>query len=422
MGTLTVVLLVLVLFLVGINTVVLIKLLTKSSDNNSSVDKSQSEQLIQTSVLEIKNVVEHTDRTVSDSYTLLAKLSGKLDVMESMLSKSDTATMEFVKLAREDLERIRTTVDTQMKGMRDDNAKQLDKMRETVDEKLQDTLNKRLNESFEQVSVRLEQVYKGLGEMQTLAEGVGDLKKVLSNVKTRGIVGEYQLQAILEDMLSPGQYEYNVATIPGSTNRVEFAIKIPTEGDGFIWLPVDSKFPGDSYQALVEAQDSGNADAVERARKQLVATMKAEAKDIHEKYVEVPHTTEFGIMFLPTEGLYAEAVRLGVVEMLQREYRVNIAGPSTMAALLNSLQMAFRTIAIQRRSDEVWKVLGIVKTEFDKFEGVLAKAQDQVDRAGKQLELLSGTRTRAMKRVLRGVESLPDTDGILGLPEMLDEE
>lgn len=373
----------------------------------------------QNELRELRSALDRAERQSSDVSRTTAELSGKIQTMADMASKSESATMEFTKMARDDLERIRETVAKQLDSVRSENTKQLDAMRQTVDEKLQTTLNKRLNESFAQVSTRLEQVYKGLGEMQTLAEGVGDLKKVLSNVKTRGIVGEYQLGSILEDILSPNQYECNVATVPKSTNRVEFAIKIPTEGNDFVWLPIDSKFPGDSYTALLDAQDSGDAAAVERARKNLVATLKSEAKDIHDKYLEPPHTTEFGIMFLPTEGLYAEAVRLGMLEVLQKEYRVNIAGPSTMAALLNSLQMSFRTIAIQRRSDEVWKVLGVVKNEFEKFQKVLAKAQDQVDKAGKQLEVLTGTRTRMMNRALRNVEALPDTNGILQLEDIV---
>lgn len=395
--------------------VLLVFRLEKQQSSSTPTDMTA----FQNELRELRSALDRAERQSSDVSRTTAELSGKIQTMADMASKSESATMEFTKMARDDLERIRETVAKQLDSVRSENTKQLDAMRQTVDEKLQTTLNKRLNESFAQVSTRLEQVYKGLGEMQTLAEGVGDLKKVLSNEKTRGIVGEYQLGSILEDILSPNQYECNVATVPKSTNRVEFAIKIPTEGNDFVWLPIDSKFPGDSYTALLDAQDSGDAAAVERARKNLVATLKSEAKDIHDKYLEPPHTTEFGIMFLPTEGLYAEAVRLGMLEVLQKEYRVNIAGPSTMAALLNSLQMSFRTIAIQRRSDEVWKVLGVVKNEFEKFQKVLAKAQDQVDKAGKQLEVLTGTRTRMMNRALRNVEALPDTNGILQLEDIV---
>lgn len=395
--------------------VLLVFRLGKQQSSSTPTDMTS----FQNELRELRSALDRAERQSSDVSRTTAELSGKIQTMADMASKSESATMEFTKMAREDLERIRETVAKQLDNVRSENTKQLDAMRQTVDEKLQTTLNKRLNESFAQVSTRLEQVYKGLGEMQTLAEGVGDLKKVLSNVKTRGIVGEYQLGSILEDILSPNQYECNVATVPKSTNRVEFAIKIPTEGNDFVWLPIDSKFPGDSYTALLDAQDSGDAATVDRAKKNLVATLKSEAKDIHDKYLEPPHTTEFGIMFLPTEGLYAEAVRLGMLEVLQKEYRVNIAGPSTMAALLNSLQMSFRTIAIQRRSDEVWKVLGVVKNEFEKFQKVLAKAQDQVDKAGKQLEVLTGTRTRMMNRALRNVEALPDTNGILQLEDIV---
>lgn len=399
--------------------VLLVFRLKKQQSSSTPTDMTA----FQNELREFRSALDRAERQSSDVSRTTAELSGKIQTMADMASKSESATMEFTKMAREDLERIRETVAKQLDSVRSENTKQLDAMRQTVDEKLQTTLNKRLNESFAQVSTRLEQVYKGLGEMQTLAEGVGDLKKVLSNVKTRGIVGEYQLGSILEDILSSNQYECNVATVPKSTNRVEFAIKIPTEGNDFVWLPIDSKFPGDSYSALLDAQDSGDAAAVDRARKNLIATLKSEAKDIHDKYLEPPHTTEFGIMFLPTEGLYAEAVRLGMLEVLQKEYRVNVAGPSTMAALLNSLQMSFRTIAIQRRSDEVWKVLGVVKNEFEKFQKVLAKAQDQVDKAGKQLEVLTGTRTRMMNRALRNVEALPDTNGILQLDDIvLDED
>lgn len=231
---------------------------------------------------------------------------------------------------------------------------------------------------------------KGLGEMQTLAQGVGDLKKVLTNVKTRGIVGEIQLGAILEDILAPEQYETNVATVPNSRNVVEYAVKLPVEDGSFVWLPIDSKFPGDTYGALRDAYEEGSREQIDACVKQLIATLKSEAKDIHDKYLAPPHTTEFGIMFLPFEGLYAEAVSRGMVEILQRDYHVNLAGPSTMAALLNSLQMSFRTIAIQKRSGEVWSVLGAVKTEFDKFEACLTQTQNRLDQASRELDKLVG--------------------------------
>ena len=241
--------------------------------------------------------------------------------------------------------------------------------------------------------------------MQNLAVGVGDLKKVLSNVKTRGILGEIQLGAILEEILSPEQYDENVATKKGSKNVVEFAIKLPADDDKFIYLPIDSKFPGETYEHLKDALESGDKDTIETARKQLVSTIKSEAKDIHDKYVSPPETTEFAIMFLPFEGLYSEVVNMGLVEVLQREYKVNIAGPSTMAALLNSLQMGFKTLAVQKRSAEVWEILGSVKQEFDKFNDVLVLTQQRLDQANKELDKLVGVRTRQIQRKLKDVQT-----------------
>lgn len=316
----------------------------------------------------------------------------------------------FTGETKQDLENIRVTVDKNLRAMQEDNNKKLDDMRQIVDEKLQKTLSERMNESFKLVNERLEQVYKGLGEMQTLAQGVGDLKKVLTNVKTRGIVGEIQLGAILEDILAPEQYETNVATVPNSRNVVEYAVKLPVEDGSFVWLPIDSKFPGDTYGALRDAYEEGSREQIDTCVKQLIATLKSEAKDIHDKYLAPPHTTEFGIMFLPFEGLYAEAVSRGMVEILQRDYHVNLAGPSTMAALLNSLQMSFRTIAIQKRSGEVWSVLGAVKTEFDKFEACLTQTQNRLDQASRELDKLVGTRTRAIRRKLKGVTELSESE------------
>lgn len=312
----------------------------------------------------------------------------------------------FTGETKQDLENIRVTVDKNLRAMQEDNNKKLDDMRQIVGEKLQKTLSERMNESFKLVNERLEQVYKGLGEMQTLAQGVGDLKKVLTNVKTRGIVGEIQLGAILEDILAPEQYETNVATVPNSRNVVEYAVKLPVEDGSFVWLPIDSKFPGDTYGALRDAYEEGSREQIDACVKQLIATLKSEAKDIHDKYLAPPHTTEF----LPFEGLYAEAVSRGMVEILQRDYHVNLAGPSTMAALLNSLQMSFRTIAIQKRSGEVWSVLGAVKTEFDKFEACLTQTQNRLDQASRELDKLVGTRTRAIRRKLKGVTELSESE------------
>lgn len=313
------------------------------------------------------------------------------------------------------LENIRGTMEKKITDLTADNNKQLEQMRATVDEKLQKTLEDRIGQSFRLVSERLEQVYKGLGEMQNLAAGVGDLKKVLSNVKTRGILGEVQLSAILEQILAPDQYEENVRTRSTGSERVEFAVKLPgdsegNDGRGIVWLPIDAKFPGDAYGALVDAYESGDAAAVELAAKNLERVIKSEARDIHDKYVEPPYTTDFAIMFLPFEGLYAEVVRRGLLEVLQREYKINIAGPTTMAALLNSLQMGFKTLAIQKHSSEVWDVLGAVKTEFDKFGNVLEATQARINQANAELDKLIGTRTRSIQRKLRSVTSMGDRE------------
>ena len=308
----------------------------------------------------------------------------------------------------ENLESIRKAMTTQLSGIREENNRQLEQMRQTVDEKLQKTLNDRITQSFQLVNERLEQVYAGLGEMKTLASGVGDLKKVLSNVKTRGVLGEVQLGAILEQILSPEQYEANVKTRPGTTHYVEYAVKLPGADEGTVWLPIDAKFPVDAYAQLLDAYDAADPDAVKAAGSVLEQRIRAFAKDIRDKYVAPPHTTDFGIMFLPIEGLYAEVVRRGMIETLQNEYHINIAGPTTMAALLNSLQMGFRTLAIQKRSGEVWKLLGAVKTEFDKFGAVVEAAQQRLEQAGNELDKLVGVRTRQIQRRLANVTSLAE--------------
>ncbi len=303
------------------------------------------------------------------------------------------------------LDNIRTTVEKRLSYMQEDNNKKLDEVRKTVDDKLQKTLDERVTQSFITVNDSLEKVYQRLGEMQNIATSVGDLKKVLTNVKARGILGEFQLSSILKEILSVEQYDENVVTKKGSTERVEFAVKLPAEDEGFIYLPIDSKFPGDRYLTLQNAIESGDKNLIDPAVKDLLTTLKKEAKDIKEKYIDPPNTTEFAIMFLPTEGLYAEAVSRGMVEVLQREYKVNIAGPSTMAALLNSLQMGFKTLAVQKRSAEVWKILGSVKTEFDKFNEVLESTQQRLDQAHKELDKLVGVRTRQIRRKLSSVQA-----------------
>ncbi len=303
------------------------------------------------------------------------------------------------------LENIRISMEKKVSNMTEENNRQLAEMRNTVDEKLQKTLEERIGRSFRQVSESLQQVTRGLGEMQNLAAGVGDLKKVLSNVKTRGIVGEIQLGAILQQILSPEQYEENIA-VKGGSERVEYAVKFPGEGDRPVYLPIDSKFPGDAYLNLQDAYDTGDRQLIKIATDNLRNAVIKAAKDIRSKYIQPPQTTEFAILFLPFEGLYAEVLRLGVVESLQRDYRINIAGPTTMAAMLNSFQMGFKSIALQRRSGEVWDTLAKVRTEFEKFGNVLVKTQTKMEQAQKDLETLVGVRTRGIQRALKNVSVL----------------
>lgn len=316
---------------------------------------------------------------------------------------------------------VRATVERQLEAIRQDNATQLDRMRQTVDEKLSRTLNDRLSTSFREVSKQLEAVYTGLGDMRSIAAGVGDLKRVLSNVKTRGILGEVQLGAILADILTPEQYARNVATKPGSADRVEFAVKLPQEGAEPIWLPIDSKFPGDAYEHLRDAVEAGDAAAVESARRVLEQRIKLEAKDISSKYLSVPATTNFAILFLPFEGLYAEVVdRPGLIETLQRDYQVSVAGPSTMAVILNSLQMSYQTFAFQKRADEIQRVLAAVKAEFPKYQAELRRALKQIETAGKTVDGIINTRTNVIERKLRSVTAMEDQDEaatLLGIEE-----
>jgi len=306
------------------------------------------------------------------------------------------------------LEYMRSTMESRLLAIQNDNNRQMERMRSTVDEKLQSTLDEKLSRSFESVRRSLQEVYRGLGEMQTLASGVGDLKKILTNVKSRGIVGEIQLGAILEQMLAPNQYEENVVTIPGSRERVEYAVKMPGDGNIPVLLPIDAKFPGDTYSHLMDAYEQADPERITACRKLLAQQLKKEAKDIQTKYVQTPYTTEFAVMFLPFEGLYAEAVNMGIMEDVQRNCRVMLAGPSTMSALLNSLQMGFKTLAIQQNAGEVWRVLGSVKAEFDKFADVLDATQRELEQAGKNLDKLVGTRTRMIQRTLKDVSMLGD--------------
>ena len=320
------------------------------------------------------------------------------------------------------IKEIRETVNNQLKDIREDNTKQLEKMRATVDEKLQETLEKKLGESFDLVSKRLEEVHKGLGEMQTIASGVGDLKKVLSNVKTKGVFGEYKLGNILEQILTPDQYGKNIATNPDYNGSVEFAVKMPGKNnDTVLWLPIDSKFPTESYELLIDAYDQADKNNVESARKQLIRSIDTFAKDISTKYISVPETTDFAIMFLPIEGLFAEVLREpGIMEVLRKKYKIALTGPTTLSALLNSLQMGFRTLLVQERSSEVWNILSSVKSEFSTFGSHLSKVQSQLKTASTSLENLQGTRTRAMERKLRDVEIIDNKTNV-DLPDISNE-
>ena len=326
--------------------------------------------------------------------------------VNEMAGGIDDRFAKFQKQNEEKLAEIRFTLEKKVSDMQQSNEKKLDEMRQTVDEKLQKTLEDRISQSFKLVSERLEQVYKSLGEMQKVGEGVDDLRKVLSNVKTRGIFGEVQLGAILEDILTPEQYEANIVTKKGTRERVEYAVKLPGTDDNFVYLPIDAKFPLDAYQKLQDAYESSDKKELEDARKELRNRIKGFAKDISSKYIDVPHTTEFAIMFIPLESLYAEIVREGLIEELQKE-KINIAGPTTMAALLNSLKMGFKTLAIQKTSGQVWTVLEEVKTEFGKFGESLEKTRRYMRQASSELDILVTTRTNVMERKLRSVEKLP---------------
>jgi len=350
----------------------------------------------------------------------LAKLTGANEQRLGALRESNEQRLNALREGTETrLESLRETLERRLRDLQADNAAKLEEMRRTVDEKLHATLEQRLGASFKQVSDRLEQVHKGLGEMQALASDVGDLKRVLTNVKTRGTWGEVQLASLLEQLLVPEQYGCNVAPVPGSNERVEFAIRLPgSTSDAPVWLPIDAKFPREDYDRLVLAQERADPVAAEVAGKQLEQRLRLEAKTIRNKYIAPPATTDFALLFLPTEGLYAEIVRRpGLVDELQRSWRVAVAGPSTLAAILSSLQMGFRTLAVEKRSSEVWQLLGAVKTEFGKFGDVLAKAKEHIDRAGTTLGT-AATRTRAIERKLRGVESLAEPAAV----QLLDDE
>ncbi len=404
-------------------------LLAELSTQQATMKREIIEE-IRASRLEMSATVQSTIKTFTESLVAtenqgaqrqdvrLKELSQMLSEAQTTLNKTvsdrlksvDEQFKTFTVQNKDSLEGIRTSVQNRLEAMQEDNSKQLEKMRCTVDEKLQKTLDDRITQSFKLVSDRLQEVYTGLGEMKTLASGVGDLKKVLSNVKTRGILGEYQLGAIIEEILSKEQYEENIVTKLGTTNRVEYAIKLPGDGDHSIYLPIDAKFPGDTYSQLVDAYEAGDQEAISAAQTALEVRIKGCAKDIRDKYIDPPNTTDFAIMFLPFEGLYSEVVRKGLIDTLQRQYKINIAGPTTFAALLNSLQMGFKTLAIQKRSSEVWNVLGAVKTEFNTFSSVLSAAQKRIEQTGAELDKLVGVRTRRINSKLREVSALPITE------------
>ncbi|MBQ9197689.1 MAG: DNA recombination protein RmuC [Clostridia bacterium] len=419
----------------------LIALLKRQKDL-SVLLRSQSEQLMQKNAAQAETMEEHMRNELArqqQAYTAawtessrasaqhMEMLSTRLDVFDQSQDirlHRITSTLDS-KLSQSDqrAEQLKNALNAGMEKLQRENAEKLEQMRKTVDEKLHETLNKRLGESFSLVNERLEQVYKGLGEMQSLANGVGDLKKVLSNVKTRGIWGEVQLGALLSQIMAPSQYAENVQVIPHSPERVEYAIILPgAETDAQIYLPIDSKYPMEAYERLLEAAESGDSEAVGNASAALCSAIRTEAKRISSKYIEPPYTTDFAILFLATEGLYAEALRSrGLMEELQQKYRILIAGPSTLSALLNSLQVGFRTLAIEQRSAEVWQLLGAVKTEFGRFSDLLDQTQQRLRQAGETIEK-AAVRTRAINRRLRDVEAIGTGQAQQLLPESQENE
>ncbi len=414
---------ILIVSLVGavaaIGVLIIIRKSRVNQDQSSSSSQSTSDDLRES----IKNIERQFYAFEPLQKQRLEEINRSLDKVEKRLNELIKETNEQLNKNRDsvdfNLQNVRLTIDQQLGKIRTDTSSQLEQMRNIVDEKLQKTLNARITESFKIVNDQLDKVGRGLGEMQTLATDVGGLKKVLSGVKTRGNLGEIQLSAILEEILAPQQYEKNVATVPESTERVEFAVKIPGNDGETIWLPIDSKFPAETYHHLLDAQDQGDLDAINLAWKELENRVKADAKNIHDKYLEPPATTSFGIMFLPFEGLYSEVVsRQGLIEEIQRRYQVNVAGPSTMAALLSSLQMGFQTVAIQKRASEIQKVLEAVKTEFKRYHQALEKASKQLGTASKTVDELLGTRTKKINKALEKVSTLDDVEqaeDILGI-------
>jgi DNA recombination protein RmuC len=413
------------LALAALNLVVLASLWLRSRRGDGGAhERRHAENLAQMERLE-RELRDELGRQALASRADLAGFQQTLLAQAAETARTLNEQLAQLSLRNEQrLGEVRTAVQEQLKALQEGNERKLEQMRATVDEKLHSTLEQRLGQSFQQVAERLEQVHKGLGEMQGLARDVGSLNRVLTNVKTRGIYGEVQLAGLLEQVFTPQQYAANVETVPGSGARVEFAIRLPGRGDEAtaLWLPIDAKFPREDYERLLEAQDRADPQAAEASARAIEVRLKAEARTIREKYVAAPYTTDFAILFLPTEGLYAEALRRpGLAEALQREHRVTLAGPSTLLATLSSLQMGFRTLALEKRSAEVWQVLGAVKTEFGKFGEVLAKTRKKLSEATSTIDLAE-VRTRAMARQLRGVESLPETQARALLPGVLEDD
>jgi DNA recombination protein RmuC len=390
------------------------KILKEELSQNREETTDNSKRLREEMIYSLKSFNDSVLTNMTNISNLQKDQLDSFSKQLAVLTTSNEEKLMKMTLSTElQLEKMREIIEAKLKSIQDDTNDKLEKMRATVDEKLHKTLEERLSQSFKIVSDRLELVHKGLGEMQNLAVGVGDLKKVLSNVKTRGVLGEIQLGNILEQLLTPDQYAINVATKKGSRDNVEFAVKLPGKDDSEepVYLPVDSKFPVEDYYVLMNAYEHGDAIAIENAAKLFENKIKNFAKDIRDKYIDPPHTTDFGIMFLPVEGLYAEVVRrTSLIEVLQRDFKIIITGPTTLAAILNSLQMGFKTLAIEKRSSEVWKILGAVKTEFERFGGVLKKAREKIDQAGADIDELVGTRTRQIQRKLKDVQELPSQE------------
>lgn len=441
--TTEIILLIILIILLAVNLIItLLKKIKLDFDIEGNFNETK------TSLVKFDSTLERTDKSIKDEFqrnrvesnssakNQREELTKSLDSFKEgfdnntkrlndlLKERFDAFSKQQTEINQESEKRIKEvkeTVENQLKEIREDNTKQLNEVRKTVDEKLQKTLNERLTQSFETVGKQLKSVQEGLGEMKNLATDVGGLKKVLSNVKMRGGIGEVQLAMLLEQILAPDQYEANVKTKKGSSTTVEFAIKLPgkNEDESVVWLPVDAKFPKDVYEKLQEAYEDGDLDKIQFAQKELDNTIKKMAKDISEKYIDPPNTTDFGIMFLPFEGIYAEVVRkASLLETLQRDYKIIVTGPTTLAAILNSLQMGFKTLAIQKRSSEVWHVLGAVKKEFENFGGMMSKAQNNIRTGLNQLDDVMGVRTRAIQRKLKDVTSINEIETTKVFPEL----